>query len=63
MSEKFAVSPMEFSIKTSLCLNTTYKLIREGRLHAVRVDRKLLIPMTSVEAFLQGNPPEDQTAK
>ena len=54
--EKLAYSPIEAAGATGLCLNTIYKLLKQNRLKAVRVNRKLLIPKASIEAFL-GNPP------
>jgi excisionase family DNA binding protein len=54
--EKLAYSPREAAGATGLCLNTIYKLLKQNRLKAVRVNRKLLIPKASIEAFL-GNPP------
>jgi excisionase family DNA binding protein len=54
--EKLAYSPIEAASATGLCLNTIYKLLKQNRLKAVRVNRKLLIPKASIEAFL-GNPP------
>jgi len=53
--EKLAYSPIEAAGATGLCLNTIYKLLKQNRLKAVRVNRKLLIPKASIEAFL-GNP-------
>ena len=54
--EKLAYSPIEAAGATGLCLITIYKLLKQNRLNAVRVNRKLLIPKASIEAFL-GNPP------
>jgi excisionase family DNA binding protein len=52
--EKMAYSPIEAAGATGLCLNTIYKLLKQNRLKSVRVNRKLLIPRTSIEAFLAG---------
>lgn len=35
--------------------NTVYDQARTGRLHTVRVGRRLLIPKTSLKALLGGN--------
>jgi len=50
-------SPIEAAGATGLCLNTIYKLLKQKRLKAVRVNRKLLIPKASIEAFLGNQPP------
>jgi excisionase family DNA binding protein len=33
--------------------DTAYQLVRDGRLRAVRVGRRLLIPRTELEAFVE----------
>lgn len=33
--------------------NTTYTLVRSGRLRSVRVGRRLVIPRSEVDAFLE----------
>ena len=55
--EKLVYSPIEAAGATGLCLNTIYKLLKQKRLKAVRVNRKLLIPKASIEAFLSNSPP------
>ena len=63
--EKLAFSPIEAAGATGLCLNTIYKLLKQNRLQSVRVNRKLLIPRTSIEAFLMGksnNQPSGMTS-
>jgi excisionase family DNA binding protein len=55
--EKLVYSPIEAAGATGLCLNTIYKLLKQKRLKAVRVNRKLLIPKASIEAFLGNQPP------
>ncbi len=60
--EKMAYSPIEAASATGLCLNTIYKLLRQNRLQSVRVNRKLLIPRTSISAFLAGQPPQPPSA-
>jgi excisionase family DNA binding protein len=44
ITEKMAFSPQEAAMATGLCLNTIYKLLKQRRLQAVKIDRKLLIP-------------------
>lgn len=36
-----------------LGLNTTYDLVRSGRLRAVRVGRRLVIPRLEIDGFLE----------
>jgi excisionase family DNA binding protein len=52
ITEKMAFSPQEAAMATGLCLNTIYKLLKQRRLQAVKIDRKLLIPRKSLESFL-----------
>jgi excisionase family DNA binding protein len=53
MTEALAVSVREAGRTLSIGRDTTYQLIREGRLKAVRIGRRLLIPRSELEAFLQ----------
>jgi excisionase family DNA binding protein len=62
-NEKMAFSPMECSVLTGLCLNTIYKLLKQNRLQSIRIDRKILIPRTSLESFLSGNSQKDGAAQ
>jgi len=55
MMGKMAFSPQEAALMLGLCLNTVYKLIREGKLKAVKLDRKILIPRIEIERLLFGN--------
>lgn len=60
VNEKIAFSPKEAAITLGLCLYTIYKLLKEGRLKAVKLDRKILIPRTEIDRLLRPvspNPP------
>jgi excisionase family DNA binding protein len=59
---KMAFSPRETALMLGLCLNTVYKLLREGKLRSVRLDRKILIPRTEIERLLSGNQPPSGSA-
>ena len=59
--EKMAYSPIEAAGATGLCLNTIYKLLKQNRLQSVRVNRKLLIPKTSIfQSYGLTNQPEPE---
>jgi excisionase family DNA binding protein len=53
-----AYSPQEAAMTLGLCLNTIYKLIKQGQLRSVKLDRKILIPTTEIERLLS---PESST--
>ena len=57
-NEKMAYSPQEAAMTLGLCLNTIYKLIKQGQLRSVKLDRKILIPTTEIERLLS---PENST--
>ena len=63
-NDKMAFSPQEAASTLGLCLNSVYKMLRRGQLKGVRVDRKILIPRSEIEALLHPgstNPPPGPT--
>lgn len=50
---RLTVTVSEAAKFLGLGLNNTYGLVSSGRLKAVRVGRKLLIPQKELEAFLE----------
>ncbi len=52
--EKAIYQVKEVQSITGLARNTVTKLINEGKLHAVRAGRRILIPGWALEAFLRG---------
>ena len=57
VSEKLAYSPQEAAMTLGLCLNTIYKLLKQGKLKAVKLDRKILIPRYEIDRLLNIKPP------
>jgi excisionase family DNA binding protein len=52
--ESKGVNMREGSRELGICENSTRKLIREGKLHVVRVGRRIIIPRASIDKFLAG---------
>jgi len=52
-AEPLLLSVREAARLLGLGRDSTYQLIREGRLRAVRIGRRLLIPRTELEDFVQ----------
>ena len=50
---RLAYSPQEAADSMGLCLNTVYKLVREGKLPCVKINRRLLIPRAGLEDLLK----------
>lgn len=63
INEKLAYSPQECSMALGLCLNSVYKLIKQGKLKSVKPDRKILIPRYEIDRLLntQQSPPPTGT--
>ncbi len=54
LNEKLAYSTNESAALLSVSPKTVRRLIKEGRLHAVRIgSRRLLIPSSSIKRFLK----------
>ena len=49
---KLAYTVEEAAAALNLGRSLTFTLINEGRLHAVRLGRKIIIPVTELQAFL-----------
>lgn len=49
---KLAYTVEEASVALNLGRSLTFTLINEGRLRVVRLGRKILIPVTEIQAFL-----------
>lgn len=53
--EKQTLNRREAAQELNISLPTLDKLIRDGRLHAIRVSpRRIIIPQTAITAFLEG---------
>lgn len=52
-SKPWAYSPQQVADNLGLSINTVYVLIKDKRLHSVKVNRRILIPSGSVDTFLQ----------
>lgn len=53
-SQKLTVSVREVREITGLGETTIWKLIREGNLRVVRVGRRTLVPMSEIDALIDG---------
>ena len=53
VSESLLVSVRDAAAALSIGRDTTYQLVREGRIRAVRVNRRVLIPRTELAAFVE----------
>lgn len=51
--ERLTVGVAEAAKLLGLGRNTTYTLLRSGRLRSVRVGRRLVIPRSEIDAFLE----------
>ena len=54
VGERMAYSPQETARMLGLCLNSVYKMLKNGQIRGVKVDRKILIPKTELAHFLSG---------
>ena len=52
MKEKLALSPDETRAALGVGRTTMYNLIAAGRLRAVRVNRRLIVPLAEIQRFL-----------
>lgn len=53
--DRMAYSPQEAAVKLGLCLNSVYKMLKDGYLRGVKVYRKILIPKSELERLLNNN--------
>lgn len=62
INTKLLLSPDEFreALGGAIGRNSIYELIRAGRVRAVKLGRKLLIPRREVEAFIERETTGDQ---
>lgn len=54
---RLAYEPEEVAALIGAHANTVYKALRGGKLHAVKLGRKWVIPAKSLEKFLEGKTP------
>ena len=52
--EKQALNRKEAAAYLGMAQNTFVKLMESGRVHFVKVGRRILVPKTSLERFLNG---------
>jgi excisionase family DNA binding protein len=52
-TERQAFSPAEVAVMTGLCLCTVRKLIRQGRLGSIKIERRVLVSRDHLAAFLR----------
>lgn len=52
--EKMALTPEELAGALGVSLSTAYNLIRTGRIRFTRVGKRILVPISAVEEFLNG---------
>jgi excisionase family DNA binding protein len=52
LTEPLLVSPRMAAPILGIGRDAVYELVREGRLRAVRLGRKILIPVSELEAFV-----------
>lgn len=55
-NQRLTCKPEEVAQLLGIGRNGVYDLIRRGDLRSISVGRKLLIPLTAIEAFLAGTP-------
>ncbi|MDW8356790.1 helix-turn-helix domain-containing protein [Thermus sp.] len=55
---KLALTPEELAEALGISLSTTYNLIRVGRIRHTRVGRRILVPLSAVEEFLNAEEKE-----
>lgn len=55
MKMKLALSPDETRAALGVGRTTMYNLIATGKLRAVRVNRRLIVPLSEIERFLAEN--------
>ena len=51
--EKLAYRPIEAATTLGMHVQTVRSLVKSGRLRAVRVGRRLVIPRSAIEEFLE----------
>jgi len=54
LRQKMTHKPAEVAIIIGLGKQGVYALIRSGKLRAIRVGRKILVPATAITEFLDG---------
>jgi excisionase family DNA binding protein len=52
--QPMGLSLRKAAIELDLCENSLRKAIKEGKIHAVRIGRRVIIPRASLEKFLTG---------
>lgn len=52
MTEALLVSVRDAASRLGLGRDSTYQLVREGRLRHVRIGRRVLVPVTELAAFV-----------
>jgi excisionase family DNA binding protein len=52
VSESIFLTVLQWVDLTSIGRDTTYELIREGRIRSVKVGRRILIPRSELAAFV-----------
>jgi len=57
-----ALSPEEFAGAIGMSLSSVYRLIRAKRIPSVRLNKRILIPLSAVEEFLNGEREEGEVA-
>lgn len=50
--ERLTRTPLEAAKLLGIGVNNTYKLVKSGELRHIKVGRKLLIPLTAIDEFL-----------
>ena len=57
-----ALSPEEFAGAIGVSLSTVYRLIRTKRIPSARLGKRILIPLSAVDEFLNGEREEEEVA-
>lgn len=60
--EPFALTITSTAKATGLGKTTTYRLINEGQLTAVKIGRRTLVTVASIKALLEGQPNSTATS-
>jgi excisionase family DNA binding protein len=63
MDRKIAISPQEAADILGVSLPTVRKLLFTGRIRFARAGRRILIPVSALEAFLNGEEVKDAASR
>jgi len=60
---RLAFSPKEAANRLGISVFTLHKLLKEGHIRYTRAGRRILIPVSALEAFLNGEEVKDAASR